>query len=313
MKGSDGTNGTNGTNGTGVPTGGDLYDVLQKAGSTAAWYSVPTFKGALVKRVAGNNKPYISGTDSFGLEAYYSTIGMRAVTVQTNQFFEYIQGALSHKSIRVILPVSGAAAVNNIGIQSPNVTGSLTAYTLTTSTTAYNKMAPVEAIAATSTTSIAGFYQPVNSIARLDGLFSESIRVTLEFSPCSGSSNTNKQGFIGISSTTGAPTDVDPSTLLNILGFGFNSSDTYFNLLARSTGSVTKIATTIPKPTADRSSVYRVIIESVGGTLYLSLEEVSTSSTKNIWQTSSSQVFPVISTMMSMRGWVSAGGTNNLS
>lgn len=309
LKGADGVDGTNGTNGTGIPAGGSQFDVLQKTASATAWYSIPVFKG-LYLTTTPFDSPFIGNASYAAISSHKSTIGYRAGVVSSNNLFEYIQGALSHKSIRAILPVVGAGAVNNIGIQSPNVAGSITAYTINTNNTAYNKMGPVEAIATASTNAVAGFYQAVSSIARVDNLGTESIRITLEFGVCSGASNTNKQMFIGISNNNGAPTDVDPSTLLNTLGFGFSTADTSWNLIARGTGSVTKVATGISKPNADRSVVYRVIIESVGGNLSLSLEEVSTSATKNIYQTSSTQTFPFISTMMSMRGYVSAGGTS---
>lgn len=308
-QGPQGIQGPAGAAGEGVPTGGVEHDVLQRYGAGTAWNRSPVFKGAFIAPSWSSAYPNNYSASYSGLMAYHSNAGYRTGTQSSTGLFEYIQGALSHKSLRALLPVSGTTAITNIGCGSPMVLGTLTPYTLTAAATnAYQKMGTVEAIATASTTSAAGFYQPTAVIAGLSGLSSEALRITLEFGICSGASNTNKRMFIGIGNSVAAPTDVDPSTILNIVGFGFNSTDPNFQLMYRSTGAVTKVDTGIPKPTADRTNVYRVIIEIVNSFIcYACIEDIG-ASTKTIFKSSN---FAVPSTvLLSMRGWCSAGGTS---
>lgn len=308
-QGIQGEPGTPGAAGEGIPAGGVEHDVLQRYGTGIVWNRSPVFKGAFIAPSWGSTFPNNYSASYSGLMAYHSNAGYRTGTQSSTGLFEYIQGALSHKSLRAILAVAPAGSITTIGIGSPMVAGSLTAHIFNASvSTAYNKMGAVEAIATASTTSVAGVYQATASMSKLNGLTSESLRITLEFGICSGASNANKRMFIGIGNSTSAPTDVDPSTILNIVGFGFNSTDATIQLMYRSTGAVTKLDTGLAKPTADRTNVYRVIIEVVaGGIGYACIEDVG-AATKTIYKSPS---FPVPSNvLMSMRGWVSAGGTS---
>lgn len=309
LKGADGTNGTNGTNGTGIPAGGEEHDVLQRYGTGIVWNKSPVLKGVKLSQSWGSTYPNSYSASYSGLMSYHSNAGYRSGTQSSTGLFEYIQGALSHISLRAILAVAPAGSISTIGLGSPMIAGSLTPHVFNASvSTAYNKMGAVEAIANASTTSVAGVYQASYAMSKLNGEYSESLRITEEFGICSGASNANKRMFIGIRNSISAPTDVNPSTILNIVGFGFDSTDSTIQFMYRSTGAVTKRDTGLAKPTVDRNNVYRVIIEVVsGGIGYACIEDVGASA-KTIYKSPS---FPVPSNvLMSMCGWCSAGGTS---
>ena len=79
--------------------------------------------------------------------------------------------------------------------------------------------------------------------------------------PATGVTNASHRAFAGMRNTIAAPTDVDPSTLTNICGMGYDAADTNIQFMHNDgAGRATKIdlGAAFPKPNADRTAVYEI-------------------------------------------------------
>jgi hypothetical protein len=86
--------------------------------------------------------------------------------------------------------------------------------------------------------------------------------------PSIGVSNATKRAFAGMRPST-APTDVNPSTLTNIVGMGWDSGDTNVQFIHNDgSGTATKIdlGATFPVPAVDLTTIYRLTLFSPPGT-----------------------------------------------
>lgn len=85
--------------------------------------------------------------------------------------------------------------------------------------------------------------------------------------PDTGVSNASHRFFMGLGDTS-APTDVNPSTLLRIVGIGYDSADTQLQFMYNDgSGAATKVAlgANFPKPNADSTAAYRLRLYSPPG------------------------------------------------
>ena len=76
-----------------------------------------------------------------------------------------------------------------------------------------------------------------------------------------GASNATKRAFAGLLLSNAAPTDVNPSTLTDMVGMGWDSADTNVQIMHNdNTGTATKIdlGSGFPKPTANYTNFYQL-------------------------------------------------------
>ena len=86
-----------------------------------------------------------------------------------------------------------------------------------------------------------------------------------------GMSNASHRCFVGMRPTA-TPTDVNPSTLTNIVGVGYDAADTTFHVMTNDgSGSATKVnlGAGFPKPSVDAQDVYELALFSPPGTVQL--------------------------------------------
>ncbi|MBL9047839.1 MAG: hypothetical protein JNK34_11125, partial [Tabrizicola sp.] len=79
--------------------------------------------------------------------------------------------------------------------------------------------------------------------------------------PATGVSVATHRGFCGLSDMTAAPTDVEPSTRLNVIGMGWDAADANIQIMHNDgAGACTKIdlGASFPVPTVDRANVYEI-------------------------------------------------------
>lgn len=87
--------------------------------------------------------------------------------------------------------------------------------------------------------------------------------------PATGISNGSHRLFAGMRNSTAAPTDVNPSTLTNICGLGYDAGDTNLQFMHNDgSGTATKIdlGSSFPKPSSDRSKAYQLLLYAPPGT-----------------------------------------------
>jgi len=122
------------------------------------------------------------------------------------------------------------------------------------------------------------------------------------------------RAFVGMANTTAAPTDVEPSTITNIIGMGWDAADANVQIMHRGTGAVTKInlGASFPVPTADRTAVYELALFSQPGTTQVVNYEVTDLVSGAVATGTITTNLPTTSTLLAPRGWMSVGGTSSV-
>lgn len=132
--------------------------------------------------------------------------------------------------------------------------------------------------------------------------------------PATGVATTTNRAFVGMANSTSAPTDVQPSTITNICGMGWDAADTNIQFMYRGTGSINKVdlGSSFAVPTSDRTSVYELAMFAKPGTtqeLSYLVTDLGTGAQASGTLTSN---LPATSTLLAPRGWMSVGGTSSV-
>jgi hypothetical protein len=135
--------------------------------------------------------------------------------------------------------------------------------------------------------------------------------------PATGVATTTNRAFCGVSDATAAPTDVEPSTRLNIVGMGWDAADTNVQILHNDgSGAATKIdlGASFPVPTVDRTTVYELQLFSPNSlTQEVKYRVIRYNTTdKTIAAEASGTLttnLPTVTTMLGLLACMSVGGT----
>ena len=195
------------------------------------------------------------------------------------------------------------------------VTGTATAANVAT-TNRHTYMRRLEhLVTVAATTAVAGFRGAaakwgVGGAAAGDGGF----HFVCRFGPATGVATTTHRLWVGMSNNTAAPTDVEPSTIANSVGVGYDAADTNMQIMHRGAGAVTKIdlGASFPVPTADRTKVYELVMFSKPGTTQEVTYEVTDLATGAVATGTISTNLPTTGTLLAPRGWMSVGGTSSV-
>ena len=206
-------------------------------------------------------------------------------------------------------PAGNATTISAIGSAALTATGTATAKNYAT-TSLHTRSTGVDYLVTTAaTTAVAGFYAPA-SVARYR--VTDGFMMIFRVAPATGGTVTTRRFFCGMSTSTAAPTDVDPSTLTNSCGVGYSNADTNWQFYFGGT-SVAKVDTGITKPAADRVGPYTVIVFAPPGGAYLAVElvdEVTGTSVENLTTTSTNII--ATTTACGPRAYHSVGGTSSV-
>ena len=166
-----------------------------------------------------------------------------------------------------------------------------------------------------STTAVAGFRAVaamwlIGGPASGDGGFDFICR----WGPATGVGTTTNRSFVGMSNSIAAPTDVEPSTITNMIGMGWDASDTNIQIMYRGAGAVTKVdlGASFPVPTADRTKAYELKLFSPSGTTQSVIYTVTDLATGAIATGTITTNLPSATTFLAPRGWMSVGGTSSV-
>jgi hypothetical protein len=131
--------------------------------------------------------------------------------------------------------------------------------------------------------------------------------------PATGVTTATRRCFIGMQASTAAPTDVNPSTLLNIVGVGYDAADTNWQVMTNNgTGAAAKIDTGIARPSADRQTMYTVHVFTPPGGAWVACRIVD-DGTGTIYESAQlSADIPLATQTMTPNIYVSVGGTSSV-
>jgi len=132
--------------------------------------------------------------------------------------------------------------------------------------------------------------------------------------PATGVATGTNRAFVGMANTVAAPTDVAPSSILNIVGMGWDAADTAIQIMHRGTGAVTKVnlGASFPVPITDRTKVYELVMFSPPGSTQSVSYTVTDLGTGATTSGTISANMPTTDTLLAPRGWMSVGGTSSV-
>jgi hypothetical protein len=133
--------------------------------------------------------------------------------------------------------------------------------------------------------------------------------------PATGVATATHRAFVGMRNSTAAPTDVNPSTLTNLCGMGYDAGDTNIQFMhSDGAGAATKIdrGASFPKPNVDLTSVYEIALFSPPGTTQILGYEVTNLVSGAVATGTITTDIPSTSTLLNPYGYISVGGTSSV-
>jgi hypothetical protein len=198
------------------------------------------------------------------------------------------------------------------GNQALTNTGTATAANIAV-TNVQTRMKRLEYLVTTAAaTAVAGFRGAANQWWMGNAANSGGFHFICRFGPATGVATASSRMFVGMTTATNAPTDVNPSTLTNMFGVGYDSTDTTLQFMHNAGGTATKLPLSgFTVPTSDRTSMYELAMfcAPTSTTLYYTVTDLSVNTTASGTVTTN---LPAVNTLISPRGYCSAGGTSSV-
>lgn len=226
-----------------------------------------------------------------------------------------LQPSFARNKIAMFPPNGNGTVATQVGA-SYTSTGTATAANVAT-TNLYTYMRRIEYLVTTAaTTAVVGFrgsalqYGVGGTAAGLGGFHN-----VFRWGPATGVATATNRAFAGMRGATTAPTDVNPSTLTNICGMGWDSADTSIQFIHNDgAGTATKInlGAAFPVPTADRTEVYEIALFSPPGTTQSLSYEVTNLVTGAVASGTVTTDLPATTQLLLPYAYMSVGGTSSV-
>lgn len=185
-----------------------------------------------------------------------------------------LQPLIANGNYALFMPAVGTT-VTNIGM-SPATAGTATGLNVGSGTRLARMKRISYRVTTAATTAVASWRNNASQLTIGGGnAWEGGFWGVMHGGPDTGCTNASHRFFMGLGDTA-APTDVNPSTQLRIVGIGYDAADTQVQFMRNdATGTATKVAlgANFPKPNADSSFSYRLRLYSPpGSTQSLSYE-----------------------------------------
>lgn len=225
-----------------------------------------------------------------------------------------LQPLLARNKIAWANPNGNSTAISVVGI-ALSATGTATAANVAT-TNIHTAIRRLEyAVTTASATAVAGFrstalqYHIGAPATPYGGFF-----FVCRFGRSRGvAANATLRGFVGLSSLTGAPTDVEPSTTeTNAIGVCCNAADTNWHIVHRAgTAAATRIDTGFAKAVSDTSEMYELAMftSPTAAAVTVRFERLSDGA---VFEREITTNLPAVTQLLAPRGWHSVGGTSSV-
>ncbi len=211
-------------------------------------------------------------------------------------------------------PHGNSTTVSTSGI---NITAAGTATTTNVATdTLYNMMKRIYyRVTTAAATAVAG-WRGSNDQWSVGGTLAATggFHLILRWGPDTGATTATHRGFAGMRPSA-APTDVEPSTLLNMVGMGWDAADANIQFMHNdATGAASKIdlGASFPVPTVNNSAVYEIALFSPPGTTQRADYRVRNLTTGAEATGSVTTGLPASTTLLAPAIHMSVGGTSSV-
>lgn len=222
-----------------------------------------------------------------------------------------LQPLLGRNNVSFFRAIPGSTTLTANGLA---ITATGTATSKTTATTnLHTQTAGVDFLVTTAaTTAVAGFRTGANQYWSGNAAGLGGFTYVCRFSPATGTTIATDRCFTGMQSSTSAPTDVNPSTLTNMIGVGYDAADTTWQIMWNGTGTATKVNTGITIPSTDRASVYEIALFAAPNSTTVNYEFRDLGNSTSVFTGTASSGLFSNTTLLSPRGYHSVGGTSSV-
>jgi len=166
-----------------------------------------------------------------------------------------------------------------------------------------------------ATTAVAG-YRYTGALWNRGGLSGyQGFHYVCQWGPATGVTTATNRGFNGLRNLTAAPTDVEPSSLVNLIGMGWDAADTNIQMMHNdASGTATKIdlGASFPVPSADRTKAYELVMFASPADTSQVQYRVTDLGTLAVASGSITTDLPTTATFLAPQGWMSVGGTSSV-
>jgi len=227
-----------------------------------------------------------------------------------------LQPHIGRNKLAHISAAGNSTTITSVGTAPLTVTGTATTVNVAT-TNVYSRMRLLESLVTiASTTAVAGFRQPAAQYTLGGASIFGGFHLIARFGPATGVGAANRRLFVGMTSSVAAPTDVNPSTLVTMVGVGYNTGDTNMQIFHNdASGTATKIdlGASFVKPSADRTKMYELALFSApnsGSDIGYLVTDLGTGDTAS--GTITGADVPAVTTLLAFRMYSSVGGTSSV-
>jgi hypothetical protein len=224
-----------------------------------------------------------------------------------------LQASLARNKIGYASPSGNATTLTQFGIALATTGTATTANVATTNL--HSSLRRLDYLVTTAaTTAVAGFRGGGTQFYRGDVAGRGGFYFICRWSHATGAATATMRGFAGMRSSTAAPTDVEPSSLTNMVGMGWDASDSNIQLMTNDgTGVATKtdLGSSFAVPTTDRSTVYEIGLFSPPNGSSISWQVTDLSSNATVSGTLTTDI-PAAATLLNPYAYTSVGGTSSV-
>jgi hypothetical protein len=212
-------------------------------------------------------------------------------------------------------PLGNSTAVTASGMLAPTAVGTATAANVATTNRHQRARRIDHLVTVASTTAVAGWRSAagqftIGAATAGDGGFHFINR----WGPAIGVATATSRAFVGMSLAF-TPTDVEPSTRLNLVGMGWDAADANIQIMHNDgAGACTKIdlGSSFAVPTSDRTAYYEIAMFAPPGTTQEVQYEVTDLVSGAVATGTITTNIPSTTQLISPHGWMSVGGTSSV-
>lgn len=234
-----------------------------------------------------------------------------------NGFENFIQPSLISENIQLYKAAGSVNQLTILGGVTMTATGTLTGSVIST-TNIYTQSRIVEWLQTSAgSTNVAGFRNNNAFLFRGASSSQGGFFFIGRWGPATGVATATNRASFGLHANQSAPTDVEPSTIINQLTMGWDAADTNIQIMSnQGTGTATKkdLGASFPVPTTDRSKVYELGLYCPPGgtTVYYYVRDIGTGAVTTGTIVEGVDSIPANTVLLGPKGWISVGGTSSV-
>jgi hypothetical protein len=305
--------------GGGTPGGSDTQVQYNNAGAFGGLSNVVSDGGGRIKHASYEELVAISPPSAAGAgiaRLFGFNLGSRIIpaAIGPSGGVAPMQSLIGCKKIALWHPNGNATTVSVFGVPTLTATGTATSAAVAT-TRFYTALRMIEYLVITpSDTAVAGWRHGSLQWMLGPSAGMGGFHFICRFGPATGVATATNRAFVGLQGGTSAPTDVEPSSIVNTLGVGWDAADDNIQFMHNDgSGTATKVdlGASFPVPTVDRTHVYELAMfcPPNGAVIGYRLVDLLTGAVAS--GTVSADI-PANDQMLAPRGWMSVGGTSSV-